>query len=406
MKKVILLLLCALLLSACGNNVAGPEVTGVPSSSTPAATAAPAPSPTESAKPEKTPAPEQITLNVMLCRDVEEGFVQRFEEENPGVRLELEVLASGEFDAAGDLPDLLMLGAFADYVKENLLLPAEAYCPEDLYADFLPALLDQSAIDGTVWALPAMAGEYVMYCNAALLKEAGAEVPETWAELETAAQAILDHFNGADEIYPWGVDLSTGAGEVTFACYAYNNGGGFFDAQGRWTLNSDANVEALEYVISLVDRGFTNPAPSTQNLSDLQEMFMSGRLAMLIAPRQFPAAWEAAGSKSADGVGFVTAPIPHAEGNAPAAVGTLDYLMAFRDDAAPDQDARNEAIGSFLRFYYDSSETIEPLLLKFLPTARPEWLLVKQGLIFAEQNALIGGEVRAELDALQMQLEE
>ena len=132
---------------------------------------------------------------------------------------------------------------------------------------------------------------------------------------------------------------------------------------------------------------------------------MAGRLAMLIAPRQFPAAWEAASSKSGDGVGFVTAPIPHAEDSAPAAVGTLDYLMAFRDGAAPDQDARNEAIASFLRFYYDSAETIEPSF-KFLPAARPEWLLVKQGLIFAEQNALIGGEVRAELDALQMQIEE
>lgn len=38
---------------------------------------------------------------------------------------------------------------------------------------------------------------------------------------------------------------------------------------------------------------------------------------------------------------------------------------------------------------------------KFYPTALGEWDAVKQGVIKAEQNALTGADVRAELDALQ-----
>jgi multiple sugar transport system substrate-binding protein len=38
---------------------------------------------------------------------------------------------------------------------------------------------------------------------------------------------------------------------------------------------------------------------------------------------------------------------------------------------------------------------------KFYPTAKAEWIDVKQGVIEVEQNALLGGDVKALLDELQ-----
>ena len=41
---------------------------------------------------------------------------------------------------------------------------------------------------------------------------------------------------------------------------------------------------------------------------------------------------------------------------------------------------------------------------QFYPTAKAEWDQVKQGVIAAEQNALTGADIQAELDALQAEL--
>ena len=46
--------------------------------------------------------------------------------------------------------------------------------------------------------------------------------------------------------------MTTDEGQAAFAYYTWNNGGGFVDEDGEWALNSDANVEAVEYEIGLV----------------------------------------------------------------------------------------------------------------------------------------------------------
>ena len=80
-----------------------------------------------------------------------------------------------------------------------------------------------------------------------MFEEMGIEVPTTWAELEDAAQTILDFYDG--EVYPWGIDMTTDEGQAAFAYYTWGNDGGFVDADGNWALNSDANVEAIEYAV-------------------------------------------------------------------------------------------------------------------------------------------------------------
>ena len=109
--------------------------------------------------------------------------------------------------------------------------------------------------------------------------------------------------------------------------------------------------------------------------------------------------------------------------------------MAFRDDDAPDQAARNEAIGKFMKFFYDPenyvdwvsmedflpavNSAVEPLVeanpsfeawldvlagCKFYPTSNPQWAQVRQGVTTVEQEALTGADVREALDALQAEL--
>ena len=39
--------------------------------------------------------------------------------------------------------------------------------------------------------------------------------------------------------------MTTDEGQACFAYYTWNNGGGFVDDEGNWTLNSAENVEAM-----------------------------------------------------------------------------------------------------------------------------------------------------------------
>ena len=395
-------------------------------------------------------AAEDITLDVIIAQygpntqnwflgDGMDGsnFVKKFEEANPGIKLNLEVVSWNDIYTVvstrisnNNAPDILNIDTFADYANEGLLLPVSDYCPDELFADFFPSFIEQSVIDGVCWAVPDLASARALYYNADILEEAGVDVPTTWAELEDACQAIIDAFGG--EVYPWGIDMTTDEGQAAFAYYAWGNNGGFTDAEGNWTVNCEENVAAVEYAIGLYNKGFTNPNPATQTRYDLQDMFGAGKLAMVIAPNSLPTY---IADKGYTGVNYAVADIPHNEGATSSSVGVMDRIMAFKDDAAPDQAARNEAIGKFLSFFYDPenyvgwvsmedflpavNSAVEALVAanpsfeawlnvlggaQFYPTAKAEWIDVKQGVTNVEQSALTGGDVKTLLDELQAKI--
>ncbi|MBR6029530.1 MAG: sugar ABC transporter substrate-binding protein [Clostridia bacterium] len=391
-----------------------------------------------------------ITLDVIICQygpNTQDwflgtgmdgsSFVEKFEAANPGIKLNLEVVSWNDVYTVvstrisdHNAPDILNIDVFADYANEGLLLPVSDWCPEDLYADFFPSFIEQSRIGDTVWAVPDLASARALYYNVDILNEVGVEVPTTWAELEDVAQQIIDFYDG--EIYPWGLDMTTDEGQAAFAYYTWGNGGGFVDAEGNWALNSDENVEAIEFAIGLVNKGYTNPSPATQTRYDLQDMFGAGKLAMVIGPNSIPSYMA---QKGYTGINYATAGIPANAGKTSSSVGVMDRVMAFRDDSYPDQAKRNEAIGKFAKFFYDpanyvgwvSMEDFLPAVnsavaelvaqnpsfeawlnvldsAQFYPTTKAEWADVKIGSINAEQQALIGGNVRELLDALQAQI--
>lgn len=390
---------------------------------------------------------EDITLDVIICQYGTQtndwftgtgmngtSFVKKFEEANPGIKLNLEVVSWNDVYTVvstrisnNNAPDILNIDSFADYANEGLLLPVKDYCPQELLDDFFPAFIDQSVMDGTLWAVPILASARALYYNVDLLEAAGIEVPTTWAELEDACQALVDFYGG--DVYPWGIDMTTDEGQAAFAYYAWGNDGGFVDDEGNWTINSPENVEAVEFAVNLYKKGYTNPNPATQTRYDLQDMFGAGKLAMVIAPNSVPTY---IATKGYTDVNYGVADIPHNEGKSSSAVGVMDRFMAFKDDSAPDQAARNEAIGKFLSFYYEKENytgwvTMEDFLpavssvaesmaeadpvfagwlnvlnnCKFYPTAKTEWIEVKQGTAAVEQSALTGGDVKTLLDELQ-----
>ncbi len=360
-------------------------------------------------------------------------FVTDFNNDNPGITLNVEVVSWNDIYTVvntrvsnNQAPDILNIDVFADYQADDLLLPAQDYVSDETYAKFYEAFLDQSVVDGTVWAIPDLASARALYYNADILEAAGAEVPTTWDELKETCKKIKDYDSN---IYPWGIDMTTDEGQAAFAYYSWNNGGGFVDDDGNWILNCDENVKAVEYAIDLYNSGYTNSDPANDTRYDLQDMFGEGKVAMMIGPNSIP-------TYIADGgheVNFGVASIPCTTGTSVSA-GVMDRFMCFDNGHS---DEKLEAIKTFFDYFYEDTRYSDWVLMegflpattsggeivaaadesmaawvdivgscKFYPTAKAEWADVKQGVINVEQQALLGEDVKTLLDNLQAEIAE
>ena len=177
-----------------------------------------------------------------------------------------------------------------------------------------------------------------------------------------------------------------------------------------------------------MNKGYTNANPAADSRDDLQGLFAEGKLAMLIASDRLPAFVADKGA----GIDAQAAPIPAGEEGTPFSVCSSDHVVVFRNETAPGQAARSEAVARFLTYLYapenyagwalaegflpaarsaalfcadkDASCGAWPELLengRCLPSGLPGWNAVCEGLYSTMQLSLIGGDVQAALDSLQ-----
>ena len=421
MKKIISLLLVlamALTLVACGGKTEAPAETKAP----------------EAAAPEAPAAAEKVEVTMIAAEYGGEtaawwaDFVAKFNAANPNINLVVDVVSWNDIYtvvntrvANGEAPDLLNIDVFADFQADGLLLPAEDWCSEETYAKFFPSFLAESVVDDVVWAVPDLASARALYYNADILEAAGVEVPTTWEELKAACAAIKAY---DPEVYPWGVDMTTDEGQACFAYYAWNNGGGFVDENGEWVLNSAENVEAVNFIVSMINEGLTNTDPTTETRYALQDMFATGKVAMMIGPNQISKYCEQNG-----GINYGIASLPTNGDKAGASVGVMDRIMCF-DNGYTDEELA--AVTAVVDAFYDDEPYADWVLMedflpatstgnelcaaadpgmaawidvigsaKFYPAAKAEWADVKQGVIAVQQEVLLGGDAQELLDALQ-----
>lgn len=394
----------------------------------------------------------KVTLDVIISQygNYTQGwwtdFEADFEAANQDIDLNIQIVSWNDIYnvvntaiSTGTQPDILNISGFADYVADDLLMPATEYTSEALQADFIDSFWASNEMDGTVWALPILASCRALFVNTDILTAAGVEAaPTTWDEVLDACAKVKAY---DEKITPWGLDISTDEGQAAFSYYAWNFGGGYVDANGEWALNSAANVEAVNFMKELIDAGYCNSDPFTQTRYPLQDMFSAGTLAMMIGPMNMVAADST--------VNYEAVNIP-GEG---IGLGVCDQLMVFKDDKAPDQAARTAAITKFFDAFYEvetysgymvyegflpatesgsenlsvnaekyivggtedqtgSSEYFSTFCgvlptCSFYPMQKAEWMDVRNGVIDVEQTVCSGaGEAQALLDALQAEVTE
>lgn len=358
-----------------------------------------------------------------LCED--------FEKENPGIKINLEVVPWSDMAvkwntmiSTGQAPDILNEGSYSAFVEDGLLLPADTYLSDELKANFFQGFYNyNTAVDGTIYAIPLLASVRGLYYNPEIFSGAGIEeAPATWADVEAACEKIKAKYG--DDVYGFGLDFTTNEGQANFCYFIWNNGGDFLK-DGKWDLNSEKNVEALEWAVGLYNKGYTNPNPATETRDDMQKIFAEGKMGMLITANFFPGLYPE--------MEMGLAPIPHNEGCESVAMGVQDLLMVFDNKYS---DAKLAAITKFLDFFYSDEyysqfmvgESMLPATqsgaeylaaqdpsygtyveilnsAKFYPSSEPLWDDVKAGVRDAMQSALIGDMTCKEaLDNLQAEI--
>ena len=373
-------------------------------------------------------------------------FEKDFEAANTDIDLNIEIVSWNDIYSVvttristNEQPDILNISGFADYVADDLLMPAEEYVSPELKENFIDSFWASNEMDGTVWALPILASCRALFVNTDLLEGAGvAAAPTTWDEVKTACEAIKAEYG--DTVVPWGLDISTDEGQAAFSYYSWNFGGGYVDADGNWNLNSAENVQAVEFIKEMIDAGYCNANPYTDTRYPLQDAFSAGTLAMMIGPMNMVAADST--------VNYEAVNIP---GNG-TGLGVCDQLMVFKDPAAKEQDEnRTAAITKFFDAFYecetysdymvyegflpateDASENLAKNAEKytvggdsgatgsseyfatfcavlptcqFSPMQKAEWMDVRNGVINVEQQVCQGlTSAQDALDALQAQV--
>ncbi len=149
--------------------------------------------------------------------------------------------------------------------------PLDFFLDDEITGRFLKNTMDAMTYQGSVWGLPLNYKCITLIYNKALLKNP----PKTSGELVPLAKKLTD-----TKVGNFGVAYS-------YADFYYHSalmnafGGGVFDAKNQPTVNSAANVKALELLMKWVDQdGFLPAEPSTALITAL---FNGGKAAMVFS---------------------------------------------------------------------------------------------------------------------------
>ncbi|MCB0064486.1 MAG: extracellular solute-binding protein [Caldilineaceae bacterium] len=179
--------------------------------------------------------------------------------------------------AAGTPPDMAIFHAaeVPQMTDQGLIMPVDdvffstGRLPKD---DFTPAIMNTVTIDGNTMVVPFDTHGWNMYVNTELVKAAGGDpenLPANGAEFLDLALKITTDKNGkhpgedgfdVDNVAVWAWHQSWN--RFTYPSLLGMFGGAIFDAESNTaTLNSEENVQALQYAYDLYYTHMVAPAP-------------------------------------------------------------------------------------------------------------------------------------------------
>jgi multiple sugar transport system substrate-binding protein len=273
-----------------------------------------------------------------------QGIVDDFEKANPDIKVKVTSIPWTNFDQQvqtmvqnKQFPDITEGDYFSNYAQDGLL-----YKASDVLSDpgnLLPAFKDQGSYNGTQYGLPWTTSSRTLFYNNEIFADAGiSDAPKTWADLQTDAAKIK-----AKGETGFGLPLGAEEAQAESLLWMLGADGGY-QTDGKYTIDSAANVTAFTFLKNLVKAGDTEPNPGTVNRTDLWQQFAQGKIGMINgSPALIPIIQKAGVLQDSD---WASVPIVGQNGPLDTTLGVCDNVAAFNANGHQAQ------IKKFLDFAY------------------------------------------------------
>ncbi|HEY4382997.1 MAG TPA: ABC transporter substrate-binding protein [Ktedonobacteraceae bacterium] len=278
MKRLVtfLVLLCTVLLSACGSQTTTTNNGGSSSGSTPQQgltggnnyIACPGNTSTTAAAPEKG----KVTLTVSgwSSSPAEDALVQanlnKFQQSHPNIQVKWSPI-TGDYPtkmraniASNNAPDVFYLSTdiAPEYITSGKLLNLSPYMARDHVntSDYYSSLITPfSCKSGEVYGIPKDWGTLGVFYNKKMFQAANVALPTanwTWADMSAAAKKLTKHGNAATSVY--GVTLD--AQSQRWLAFMLANGGSVLNADGsQASFTNQASIDSLNFYASFQKDG-------------------------------------------------------------------------------------------------------------------------------------------------------
>ena len=278
-----------------------------------------------------------------------------FHQANPNITVKVQTVDWNDFPTKvatliqnKQYPDILEGNPAPPYAQSGLIYPISQVLSPSTVSNLIPKFVADGAYQGTDYGIPWTTSTRAMYYNKKIFAKAGiAAPPTTWAELKTdAAKITKAGYIG------YGLPLGSEEAQAELLLWFLGDGGGYVDANGKYTINSAANVTALTFLKGLAAAGDTQPNPGSTNRKDVWADFAAGKVGMMLgSPGVIPIIQKAGTLKDSD---YATAAVPGQNGPLAKTLGVHDDIVAFK--AVPSHQA---AIKAFLDFAYQDKQQLQ-----------------------------------------------
>ncbi len=282
-----------------------------------------------------------------------------------GVKVDLQVVDWNSIDQQittmiqnNQPPDVLNLNSFSSYAKDGLLHSADQVMSLKTKDDFLATFTRGGEYQGTLYGFPILSSARAFFYNKDLLARAGVGAPpKTWDEFVRAAQRVQALGKGT---IGYALPLGPEEAQAEWSIWMWNNGGDWKSGD-RWMINSDKNLQTLQFLSDLANKHkVTQVNPGKTNRTDgAFQLFKDGKVGMVMGFSPLAKQLDAEGK-----VNYGVAEMPTNAGTA-VTLAVEDYLMAFK------KTGNQEAVTKFLELYYQP-ETITRWITAegFLPVTK------------------------------------
>lgn len=259
--------------------------------------------------------------------------LKKFEEQT-GIKVKLEVVPWSDLlnrilaaTASGQGPDVLNIGNTwsSSLQATGALLPwdaknFEAIGGKDRFVD--SAIGSAGAAGKDPAAVPLYSMSYALYYNKKVFKEAGIDKPPaTWDEMVTIGQKLSK--DGKWALGAEGSNLSNNIHQAFV--FSRQHGAEFFDASGKPTFDSAANVDAVKQYVDLMAKDkIIAPGNAEYDKNQSLQDFSNGKTAMVLW-QSAASSFKANGMKEGD---WGVAPVPVPAGGAPGAGKNTNSMVA------------------------------------------------------------------------------